>query len=357
MLLDDEWNNFIDGGELSVIDNSKLLNSETKIIPKCSELYISTKTKIIYLNESYDIYNMFWKIPLISYNSVEEGIIKKQIKISSVNKEEIEHIDKLLEKENYFVNKIINHIDNPDGRIKYKHVRKISIGISKKDLIFSKMKEKSAFYNCFVITYRVLYKDSFKEFHIKIFNTGKVEIPGLQNDDMLNILLSKILILLKTCSLKDVYVLTDKTENILINSNFNCGFYINREKLFNILRYKYLIKTTYDPCSYPGIQCAYYYDRVTNEEITDISVYSSVDVKNKLFKISYMIFRTGSILIVGKCSEYILSMVYEYIKNILCDEYDNIVINNIDVLNIKPKSSNLQRKFRKKIIYVNNLPT
>lgn len=356
MLLDDEWNNFIDGGELSVISDSIILNPKSKIIPKCSDLYISTKTKIIYLNESYDIYDMFWKIPLINYNNAEEGIIKKQIKISSVNKEEIENIDKLLEKETYFVNKIINHIDNPDGRIKYKHVRKVSIGISRKDLIFSKMKEKSAFYNCFVITYRILYNNKFKEFHIKIFNTGKIEIPGLQNDDMLNILLTKILILLKTCSLKDVQILTDKTENILINSNFNCGFYINREKLFNILRYKYLIKTTYDPCSYPGIQCAYYYDNVTNQKVTDISKYTKIDVEKKLFKISYMIFRTGSILIVGKCSEYTLNVVYEYIKTILYEEYDDIVINNIDINNVKPKSINSNRKFRKKIVYVNTLP-
>ena len=34
------------------------------------------------------------------------------------------------------------------------------------------------------------------------------------------------------------------------------------------------------------------------------------------YKLSFMIFRTGSILIVGKCSEYILNYVYNYIKDI-----------------------------------------
>ena len=33
-----------------------------------------------------------------------------------------------------------------------------------------------------------------------------------------------------------------------------------------------------------------------------------------------MIFRTGSILIVGKCNDDILNNVYEYIKNLLKDE-------------------------------------
>ena len=69
-----------------------------------------------------------------------------------------------------------------------------------------------------------------------------------------------------------------------------------------------------------------------------------------------MIFRTGSILIVGKCSEYTLNVVYEYIKTILYEEYDDIVINNIDINNVKPKSINSNRKFRKKIVYVNTLP-
>ena len=49
-------------------------------------------------------------------------------------------------------------------------------------------------------------------------------------------------------------------ETVLINSNFNCGFYINREALYDILRYKYNIQSIYDPCSYPGIQCKFYFN-------------------------------------------------------------------------------------------------
>ena len=36
-------------------------------------------------------------------------------------------------------------MDNPNGRIKYKNVRKLSIGLSKKDLINSRTKEKVHF--------------------------------------------------------------------------------------------------------------------------------------------------------------------------------------------------------------------
>ena len=37
---------------------------------------------------------------------------------------------------------------------------------------------------------------------------------------------------------------------VLVNSNFNCGFYINRDKLADILKTKYNIHVYYDSCSY-----------------------------------------------------------------------------------------------------------
>jgi hypothetical protein len=38
-----------------------------------------------------------------------------------------------------------------------------------------------------------------------------------------------------------------------------------------------------------------------------------------------MIFRTGSVLIVGKCSEEILYTIYNFLKALLEEEYDQIV--------------------------------
>ena len=54
-----------------------LLNKE---IPKSSEIYISTKTKIVYLSESIDLKTNFWKISLVDYSNPCEGVIKKQMK-------------------------------------------------------------------------------------------------------------------------------------------------------------------------------------------------------------------------------------------------------------------------------------
>ena len=70
--------------------------------------------------------------------------------------------------------------------------------------------------------------------------------------------------------------------------------------------------------------------------------------KKECMEISFMIFRTGSVLIVGHCDEIVLNIVYNYIKNLLIDEYDNIhQINNIE--NKKRKSI---PKIRKKNILI-----
>jgi len=56
-----------------------------------------------------------------------------------------------------------------------------------------------------------------------------------------------------------------------------------------------------------------------------------------------MIFRTGSCLIVGNCSENILNFIYNFIKKILADEYSEINIANEDSI-IKNKKPKLRKK-------------
>ena len=385
MSIDDEWESFINNDTDMKIENKEfkiynnidtILDDEIdKNVPKCGDIYISTKTKIIYLDTDINIYETFWKLPIIDYDEQKCGIIKKQIKLSITDREELHKIDKLLINQKYTVDKIINHIDNPNGRIKFKHIRKISIGISKKDLFKSKTDSKSAFYNCFVVTLRIYNQSIYKEYHLKIFNTGKLEIPGLQDDNSLDIILSSIIPIINNISNKNISCIPKKIENVLINSNFNCNFYINRENLFNILRYKYKINASYDPCSYPGIQCVYYYNDTKDDNDNDNDNVNDNDNDNdndtedgdennnknlinknnmlEKFKISYMIFRTGSVLIVGKCDEVILYKSYNYIKKILHDEYNNIVIKNDELNNTK---KNLIKKSKiKKFTIISNL--
>jgi hypothetical protein len=58
-----------------------------------------------------------------------------------------------------------------------------------------------------------------------------------------------------------------------------------------------------------------------------------------------MIFRTGSVLIVGKCEENVLREIYEFIKNILVVEYKQVFEENTEIsLPVKDKKQK-QRKY------------
>ena len=73
-------------------------------------------------------------------------------------------------------------------------------------------------------------------------------------------------------------------------------------------------------------------------------------VENKKYtEVSFMVFRTGSCLIIGNCSEEILTFIYEFIKKILYDEYNNVGIMN----EVVPKKIKMP-KIRKKIIHFTN---
>lgn len=365
--IDNEWmtflessssgGNFVAGnGSRSKID-TKCFQESTSIprdehnnISKCplimeeNELYISTKTKVIYLNTPIDIYDIFWKMPVVEYWKPEEGIVKKQIKIVSKSKEDYEEYKKKLEGIYYYNEHIIKQIDNPNARrIKFKDERKITIGISKKDIMNYRGKKKNAFYNCFAIILRFKYENVFKEIHIKVFNTGKMEIPGVQNSHFLDIAKEMVLRYLKQYVTHDIYFINCNEENnVLINSNFKCGFYINQNKLYSVLNGpKYNIETSYEPCTYPGVKCKFYYnndlsdvDIMQNGQILqqDRSMKMSELIDNKKYtEISFMIFRTGSCLILGNCNERILNHVYNFIKTILIKEYNdiNVLMDNV----------------------------
>ena len=329
----------------------------TGLCPKATDIYISTKTKIAFLNTTIDLKEIFWKIPVIEYGQPIHGVIKKQMKFNSLHQEELMDIEERTKDLGCCEQYIITSINNPMGRIKFKDIRKISIGISKKDIMSYRCKKKSAFYNCFVMIVRLNCQDMFREFHVKVFNTGKIEIPGIQTEENFHQLLDYLIEILTPLVNMPIEVMRHmktnafRTETVLMNSNFNCGFYINRESFYEILKMKYNIQSIYDPCSYPGIQCKIYYHEEcgilkSKETLTETITSTSI------VEVTFMVFRTGSILIVGKCDEDVLHIVYDYIKTLLIDEYmkihnqedNNNNNNNIEFNNNKSKKNKIRKK-------------
>ena len=366
-MCDDEWLQFCTNEDSynkqqSVSDN-EFYNGDKSLpeCPKSSELYISTKSKIGYLTKAINLSDVFWKIPVIPYHKQSDGVIKKQIKMTLSEENEID--ERLKSYDIYEVEDI--------SKRKNKIVKKISIGTSSKDLVSYRCKKKGAFYNCFVLIFRIMYNDRFKEMHVKVFNTGKLEIPGVPKDDLIDILLEKVLKLLNSPLLNlNIDIKPNSFETVLINSNFNCGFNIHREKLVDLLKMKYKLCVSYDPCSYPGIMSKFYYYADSREKqdgrlITNNGLESpkkpntstNISTSTNPMCISFMIFRTGSVLIVGKCdSESIIKDIYSFIKKILMEEYVEIYAESStdeqDIPNNSIKKKKVKR--RKIIIYEKN---
>ena len=353
MNIDEEWANFnmskSDEDDIddipTTLANDNIPDNDDLIIPVATDIYISTKSKIAYLNKEIDLKKIFWDIPVIPYATPTNGVIKKQIKFNSVDVEELNFIQEKLTQELYVDEQIITSINNPTGRIKFKDIRKISIGISKKDIMSYRCKRKSAFYNCFVIILRINILGIFKEFHVKVFNTGKLEIPGIQTNYIFEQVLLNIISTLQPYMQSEIALdYNKKSTTVLINSNFNCGFYINREILYDILKLKYNIQCIYDPCSYPGVQCKFYYN--PDKEIQNGSKITEEEKSTfkSIVEVSFMIFRTGSILIVGMCDDEVLHIIYEFLKVLLFAEFHKINQINSSPHVIKDKKKKVRRK-------------
>jgi hypothetical protein len=329
MNVDDEWASFMTAGpndyssdeddDTSVFNQDSINNGVIfpySEAPEPTSIYISTKSKIAYLSKPVNL-ETFWDIEIMPYATPRNGVIKKQIKFDSKTPEELEVIQEKLKGELYYEQQIKTHIDNPTGKIKFKDVRKVSIGISKKDIESFRTKKKNAFLNCYVLRIRLKFDNVFKEFHVKVFNTGKVEVPGLQSEPMFTTVLDYTVHILQPFY-NEPLTYTKESDNVLINSNFNCRFYINREALVDIIRDKYNIESIYDPCSYPGIQCTFYYNHDLNVQ-TGLNVIGANQTK-----MSFMIFRTGSVLIVGSCDERVLGDIYTFVTTMLKNEFKYI---------------------------------
>ena len=78
--LDEEWLSFATStiNEIQNTQNVTKKDKPSKIeMPKCSSIYISTKTRTCELNCTIDLYKIFWQLKVIKYHNPIEGIIKK----------------------------------------------------------------------------------------------------------------------------------------------------------------------------------------------------------------------------------------------------------------------------------------
>lgn len=98
-IVDEEWEAFLNNTTDDTVatkqyNDSNNINNDNLNFPKCDDLYISTTTKVLFLNMPIDIGKIFWDIAIIDYWKPFAGVIKKQMKIVSNTVEEYDNYTK-----------------------------------------------------------------------------------------------------------------------------------------------------------------------------------------------------------------------------------------------------------------------
>jgi len=387
----------------SIAPEQEPLRPITKEIPPCptvheKDLHFSTRTQSMRVNCALDIEYLFWNLPVIDYWKPEEGIVKKEMKQIIESKEDYEQYEQRktrLFEENpqiLFREKVSKHVDNPHARKKkFKDVRKVSIGVIKRDIINAKKRDKNAFSNCFVLYLRFFHEGAYCENHVKVFNTGEMEIPGVHDYYVLETKIQSLLrrfftpLILSTPIKQQPAFETEiqntpsnidlqpqpqppkelhfemnshlESKNVLINSDFNCGFYLDRKKVCQVVKGEKYGLDAFIVGDYPGVKCKFYfknhlpfdYEQQNGKLDMEDHVLSmkALAKSPKYTIVTFTLFRTGTCLISGSCSEKMIWFVFHFVCKLLREEY--LVIRSCYE---DPVVKNKNHKLRKRIVKI-----
>lgn len=213
-----------------------------------------------------------------------------------------------------------------------KYHRIVKSLIKKKKKKKKKKKEKKTFYNQVTLKMKSSKKD--KPVNVKLFRNGSIQMTGCKCIEdcilVLKILCDKLkeekYVLYKEeekiekkefVSNKEILEI-ENIENVkvvMINSNFNIGFKIDREELYKILLNEKIV-ATYEPCVHACVNIKYN----TEKEI------------NKKNIISIFVFESGAIIITGAKKKRDIVEAYKFITNKLKDNFNKIIKTDINKL-------------------------
>lgn len=156
---------------------------------------------------------------------------------------------------------------------------------------------------------------------------------------------------------------------VLINSDYKANFRINQKKLHPLIVEKYKIFSTFEPTIYPGVKSMYYW----NEDYSDYPIKGKCYCTKKCTgkgsgkgdgnckKVTTAVFQSGSVLITGGRSMEQIQDGYNFINNILKNEFINIRKKKAKFLEEQPiqkpvvKEDTKRIKLKKSLI--NNFPS
>ena len=195
-----------------------------------------------------------------------------------------------------------------------------------------KNKVKKHFYNQITIHIQLE-----KIINLKIFKNGRIQMTGIKkekehSEKTVEILLNEInhnKFKSEIMNQENLECLWLKT--VLINSDFDMGFKINRETLHRLIidRGYY---SSYESCIYPGVNIKYYYNELLNDGgiCNCETVCKGKGLNNECKKITIAVFNSGKIMITGGSSSKHIEVGYNFITSFIQENEELIKMNNFD---------------------------
>lgn len=290
----------------AMIENRK----NKKNIPKPTDLYISTRSATSKLSTSINIHELGVQLVRnIVYNILKKNNLSYLIKGVCMKNLVLITTKKKRKKSNVTINNLNEILET------------------------LKNKERSHFYNqCSII---VKPDEERRPVNIKLFTNGSISLTGCLNDcdgyDAIKVLIEEIKkypIVFPEKKVCDINIL--KYEIVMINSNYELGYKINRVKLYYILlKYNYLVIYN-NPEKYPGVKLCFYWNAINKDNIGICKCTKKCNGKGKGYadgdckKLTITIFQSGSILISGR-TELQLNHTYKIINEMFTKHYSDII--------------------------------
>ena len=211
------------------------------------------------------------------------------------------------------------------------HGSEITKGYNPKDKPKKKLKKsKKFFYNQVTIHIKCD-----KPINMKIFNNGRVQMTGINNDkqglESINILLNEIHKLSEESKLSifdsETIIKEGDIETVLINSDFDIYHEVDRENLHRLIIERGYY-SSYEPCTYPGVNIKYYHNPIHNNfGICDCEKPCNGKGKeNTCKKITIAVFKSGKIIITGGRSKENIQTAYKFITEFINENKEQILL-------------------------------
>ena len=199
-------------------------------------------------------------------------------------------------------------------------------GFSKKMLRRRRKKtKKKIFYN--QATIHVVHDD--KIMNVKLFNNGKIQITGLKGIEQAPKLVQNLLEYFQDLSVLDYDAYLMNYKLVLINSDFDLGYGIDREKLHDEI-IEQGIYSSYEPCIYPGVNIKYFMNTNNFDGIccceNMCNGKGNADGDGDCKKVTIAVFKSGKVIITGGQNIDQLEKAYRFIKNFIDERKETFVL-------------------------------